>query len=214
MNNPFKRTVPAMASAAPSSAMTRQAGDAIAPSVTQAGLKERRATIRVANHSFGKPINHVAPFMASALHNFTLVAPVLLIAAVTLAVLAVVQASSFISSFTRQVKSNEINSLSPLVDKKPLIAADYQSAANVIAKNNSAVQVALSRNRTSILLSVKEPALLPEFIFALSTVQSYRQGVAWNAGLICLNKCEGGAAASAEITGYTQAISFSGLRAK
>ncbi len=214
MNNPFKRIVPAMAASASSSALVLQDDDAIDASMTQAASKERRGTARVTTHSFGKPLNHVAPFMASALHNFTLVAPVLLIAAVTLSVLAVVQASSFISSFTRQVKSEEINSLSPLVDKKPLIAADYQSAANVIAKNNSAVQVGLSRNRTAIVLSVKEPALLPEFIFALSTIQSYRQGVAWNAGLICLNKCDGGLAATAEITGYTQAISFSGLRAK
>jgi hypothetical protein len=37
--------------------------------------------------------------------------------------------------------------------------------------------------------------------------------VAWNAVRLCLNKCEGGTAASAEVTGYTQAISFSGLRA-
>jgi hypothetical protein len=168
----------------------------------------------VAAHSFGKPINHVRPFMAAALQNFTLVAPVLLIVAVTLSVLAVAQASAFISAFTRQVKSDEINKLAPLIDKKPLIAADYQSAANVIAKNNSAVTVGLSRSRTAIVLSIKDPALLPEFVYALSTIQSYRQGVAWNAGQLCLNKCETGVAASAEITGYTQAISFSGLRAR
>ena len=38
----------------------------------------------------------------------------------------------------------ETSKLAPLVDKKPLAAPDYQSAANVIAKNNSAVQVELN----------------------------------------------------------------------
>jgi hypothetical protein len=168
----------------------------------------------MAAHAFGKRLNHVRPFMVAALTNFTLVAPVLLVAAVGLSVLAVVQASSFISAFTRQAKSAEVMRMSPLIDKKPLLAADYQSAANIIAKNNSAVQVALSKSRNAIVLTIKDPARLPEFVFALATIQSYRQGVAWNAVRLCLNKCEGGTAASAEVTGYTQAISFSGLRAQ
>jgi len=163
-------------------------------------------------HAFGKGINHIKPFLGSALHNFTLVAPVLLIAALVMSVMAVNQAAAFISAFTKEIKSAEINRLAPLIDKKPLAGADYQSAANIIAKNNSAVQVAVSRNRNAILLSVKDPALLPEFMYALTTIQSYRQGVAWNAGKLCLNKCESGNAATAEITGYTQSIQFTGLR--
>jgi len=163
-------------------------------------------------HAFGKGINHIKPFLGSALHNFTLVAPVLLIAALVLSVMAVNQAASFISAFTKEIKSAEVNRMSPLIDKKALTSADYQSAANIIAKNNSAVQVALSGTRTAIVISVKDPALLPEFMYALTTIQSYRQGVAWNAAKLCLNKCEGGNAATAEITGYTQSIQFTGLR--
>ena len=214
MNNPFKRRVSDVQDGAAAAALVLHADGFIIPGVAESTPREQRATTRSARHSFGKPINHVQPFMASALHNFTLVAPVLLIAAITLSVLAVVQASSFISAFTRQVKSEETNKLAPLIDKKPLIAADYQSAANVIAKNNSAVLVGLTRNRTGIVISIKEASLLPEFVFALATIQSYRQGVAWNAGQICLNKCDAGVAASAEITGYTQAISFFGLRGR
>ena len=159
---------------------------------------------------FGRPIHHVKPFLKNTLNNFTLVAPVLLLAATVLSILATMQTAAFVSAFTREIKSTEARKMTTLLDKKLLTAADYQSAANVIAKNNSAVQISLPRERTAILLSIKDPALLPEFIYALVTVQSYRQGVAWNAVQICLSKCEGGNAATAEITGYTQTISFSG----
>ena len=164
--------------------------------------------------TFGRSINHIKPFMGAALDNFTLIAPVLFIAAVILAVLAVMQTSAFISAFTREIKSTEAKSIAPLLDKKPLLPADYQSAANVIAKNNSAIQISLSREKTAIQISIKDPALLPEFMYALVTIQSYRQGVAWSANEICLSKCASGNAATAEITGYTQSISFSGLNAK
>lgn len=167
---------------------------------------------RDAEHArvFGRPIHHVKPFLKNALDNFTLIAPVLLLAATVLSILATMQTAAFISAFTREIKSTEARKIAPLLDKKLLTPADYQSAANVIAKNNSAVQISLPRERTAILLNIKDPALLPEFIYALVTVQSYRQGVAWNATQICLSKCDNGNAATAEITGYTQAISFSG----
>jgi hypothetical protein len=164
--------------------------------------------------TFGKSINHLKPFFAAALDNFTLIAPVLFIAAIILAVLAVTQTSAFVSAFTREIKSAEAKNIAPLLDKKPLLPADYQSAANVIAKNNSAIQIGLSREKTAIQISIKDPALLPEFMYALVTIQSYRQGVAWSANEICLSKCASGNAATAEITGYTQSISFSGLSAK
>lgn len=182
-------------------------------SVPSGGVGAANADTRPARtHVAAKMLNHLAPFVGSAMQNFTLVAPLLLVAALVLSVLAVRQTSTFISAFTRGVKSAEVKKMAPLVEKKTLAAADYQSAANVIAKNNPAVQVSLSRARTSIVLSVKDPALLPEFIYAMVTIQSYRSGVAWSAGHLCLNKCEGSNAATAEITGYTQAISFSGLR--
>ena len=165
-------------------------------------------------HAFGKPLNHIKPFLGAALQNFALVSPIIFIAAVVLTVLAVLQISTFISAFTQEIKSAEVKNVSPLIDKKPLIGADYQSAANIIAKNNSAVEVAVSRTRNSITVSIKDPALLPEFMYALSTIQSYRQGVAWSATRICLSKCDGSYAATAELTGYTQAISFSGLSSK
>lgn len=160
---------------------------------------------------FGRPLHHIKPFLSNALDNFTLVAPALLLAATILSILAIIQTTAFVSAFTREIKSSEAKKMAPLLDKKLLTPADYQSAANVIAKNNSAVQISLPRERNAILLSIKDPALLPEFIYALVTVQSYRQGVAWNALQICLSKCEGGNAATAEITGYTQTISFSGV---
>ena len=200
MKNPFKTTV---ATAVLQPTLTAQAGSAGATPADAAPTRTRVVA---------KMLNHLAPFAGSAMQNFTLVAPLLLVAALVMSILAVRQASTFISAFTRDVKSAEVRKMAPLVEKKPLAAADYQSAANVIAKNNPAVQVTLSRARTSILLSVKDPALLPEFIYAMVTIQSYRSGVAWNAGRLCLNKCEGSNAATAEITGYTQAISFSGLR--
>ena len=165
-------------------------------------------------HAFGRSLNHVQPFLGAALNNFTLIAPLLFVAAVILTVLAVMQTSAFISAFTRESKASATNAVSPLIDKKALGPADYQSAANIIAKINSAVLVTLPADRSSISISVKDPSLLPEFVYALVTIQSYRTGVAWSAKQICLSKCESGNAASAELTGYTQAISFSGLSTK
>ncbi|MEC5217377.1 hypothetical protein RCH09_002335 [Actimicrobium sp. GrIS 1.19] len=165
-------------------------------------------------HAFGKSINHVRPFIGSALQNFTLAAPALLLVAVIFLVMAVNQTSNFVLAFTRDSKTAEATRIAPVIDKKPLLEADYQSAAAVIAKNNPAVQVALSRNHQSLQIGIKDPALLPEFIYALVTMQSYRAGVAWSADTICLNKCDGGNAAWADISGYTQAISLAGSRAR
>ncbi len=183
-------------------------------SIPEATAKRGRLSTSQRRHTFGNAINHIKPFLAAALDNFTLVAPALLIAAIILTVLAASQASAFVAAFTRQIKSTEAKSIAPLLDKKPLLPADYQSAANVIAKNNSAIQIALPREKNAIQISIKDPSLLPEFMYALVTIQSYRQGVAWSANEICLSKCASGNAASAEITGYTQSISFAGLNAR
>lgn len=168
--------------------------------------------LSIQTRAFGKHLNHIVPLFKAALKNVAPIAPLMFVAAVVLSVLAVTQTAAFISAFTREIKSREISSLAPLIEKKPLGPPDYQSAANVIAKNNSAVNVELTSNRTAIIISIKDPALLPEFMYALVTVQSFRQGVAWSADRICLSKCSIGHAATAEITGYTQAISFAGLR--
>lgn len=183
-------------------------------SVPATNAESGAVTGRQRTRTFGKAINHVKPFFGSALDNFTLVAPVLFIAAIILTVLAASQASAFVAAFTREIKSTEAKNIAPLLDKKALLPADYQSAANVIAKNNSAIQIALPREKNAIQISIKDPSLLPEFMYALVTIQSYRQGVAWSANEICLSKCASGNAASAEITGYTQSISFSGLNKK
>ncbi|GAA4030020.1 hypothetical protein [Actimicrobium antarcticum] len=176
-----------------------------------AGTNQRQAPRA---HAFGKPAHHVAPFMAAAYQNFTLIAPLMFVAAVVLSILAANQSAAFITAVTRDIKSSEANKIAPLLDKKPLGPADYQSVANVMAKNNAAVTISLPVNRSSVQISIKDAALLPEFMYALATLQSFRQGVAWNASRICLAKCDGGVAASADITGYTQAISFSGLSAR
>lgn len=193
-------------------AMDKQRMNKLLKNPSGSDVPERAATVTPPAHAFGKRMNHVKPFLTAAVHNMTPVAPVMFIAAMVLTVLAVMECATFVSAFTREIKSQTTSSLAPLVDKKPLAAPDYQSAANVLAKNNSAVQVELSPPRTSIVISIKDPALLPEFVYALVTIQAFRQGVAWSATRLCLSKCEGGKAASTEITGYTQAISFSGGR--
>ncbi|MDY7572987.1 hypothetical protein [Actimicrobium sp. CCI2.3] len=170
---------------------------------------ERRHLPRA--HAFGKPANHVGPFLNAALQNFSLIAPLLFVAAVVLCVMAANQSALFITAITRDIKSTEANKIAPLLDKKPLQAADYKSAANIMAKNNSAVLVAVNTSNNALLVSIKDPALLPEFMYALATLQSFRQGVAWDGRELCLAKCDGGMAATAEISGYTQGISFDGL---
>ena len=162
-------------------------------------------------HAFGKTTNHVGPFLAAAWQNFSLIAPLLFVAAVMLCVMAANQSAIFITAVTRDIKSAETSKIAPLLDKKPLTAADYKSAAGTMAKNNSAVAIALNANSSALLVSIKDPARLPEFMYALATLQSFRQGVAWDSRDLCLAKCKDGMAAIAEISGYTQGISFDGL---
>ncbi len=162
-------------------------------------------------HAFGKSVNHVGPFLGAALQNFSLIAPLLFVAAIVLCVMAANQSAIFITALTRDIKSAEASKIRPLLDKKPLTAADYRSAAGIMAKNNPAVVIALNTNNNALLVSIKDPQRLPEFMYALATLQSFRQGVAWDGSDICLAKCAGGMAATAEITGYTQGISFDGL---
>ncbi len=178
-------------------------------SATPHATLERRQTPRA--HAFGKATNHIGPFLAKALQNFSLIAPLLFVAAVVLCVMAANQSAVFITALTRDIKSAEASKIAPLLDKKPLTAADYRSAASTMAKNNSAVVIALNATNSGLLVSIKEPALLPEFMYALATLQSFRQGVAWDGRDICLAKCTDGAAAMAEIFGYTQGISFDAL---
>lgn len=177
--------------------------------VSPVSIPENRQLPRA--HAFGKPASHISPFMSAALQNFSLIAPLLFVAAVVLCVMAANQSALFITAITRDIKSTEANKIAPLLDKKPLTAADYKSAASIMAKNNAAVVIAVNTNSSALLVSIKEPALLPEFMYALATLQSFRQGVAWDARELCLAKCEGGMAATAEISGYTQGISFDGL---
>jgi hypothetical protein len=162
-------------------------------------------------HAFGKATNHLSPFLGAALQNFSLIAPLLFVAAVVLCVMAANQSAIFITAVTRDVKSTEASKIAPLLEKKPLTAADFRNAAGTMAKNNSAVVITLNADSSGLLVSIKDPALLPEFMYALATLQSFRQGVAWDGRDICLAKCAGGMAALAEVTGYTQGISFDGL---
>jgi hypothetical protein len=178
-------------------------------SVPKAATSDSRQAPRA--HAFGKPANHVRPFLGAALQNFSLIAPLLFVAAIVLCVMAANQSAVFITALTRDIKSAEASRITPLLDKKPLSAADYRSAAGIMAKNNSAVAIALNTSNNALLVSIKDPARLPEFMYALATLQSFRQGVAWDGSAICLAKCAGGLAATAEITGYTQGISFNGF---
>jgi hypothetical protein len=92
------------------------------------------------------------------------------------------------------------------VKKMPLTAAGYEEARRLVGEGNPGVVVSLNKDKSALTVSVTDPALMPEWLYLISTMQAYQPGLMWQAETICLKKCEGGEAAFAELKAYTQQV--------
>lgn len=150
-------------------------------------------------------------FAVKSAPYLSLAAPVMLVLAGFSIWFAVSQAEKAIISGRQTMANNVARTQTPVIKPRPLPAPGYAEAIAVLAGANPAVRVSLGRNKDSVLVSVADPNLMPEWFYLLSTVQSYRAGLIWTAERICLKKCEAGDAAFAELKAYTQEVAINDL---
>jgi hypothetical protein len=149
---------------------------------------------------FAKNSFKVIPFVS-------LIAPAMIIMcgiAVSLAIIQVQRAFQLGSQTAAVVMQKTAK---PRLEQVKLPPPGYIEAATVLARLNPGVTVSYKKETDSLHVAVAAPDQLPEWLYLLSTVQGYRKGLVWSASEICLKKCEGGAAAVAELHAVTQKIS-------
>jgi hypothetical protein len=138
--------------------------------------------------------------------KISLVAPVMLAAALVIAVLTVLQIESLVRAGADHLAQAPEKNLSASIVKTSITLQQYQDIAAVLTRLNPAVRISTT-TQGSLRISVAHPELQPEWVYVLSTLQSHRSGILWEATMLCMKKCDdGGAAAAAELRGYTQAM--------
>jgi hypothetical protein len=165
--------------------------------------------------AIAQPSNHVVPFLMQGYKFFAPAAPVLLLVGLIVVMMAFGRASELVSALTEQVKTRELERRGPLVEQIPLSQSELTGASEVLRRLNTAVHIDLPNGRNVIQIWIDNATLLPEWTYAVSTLNSTGKGVAWSATKICLKKCEqANAVASIEIKGYTQRIRLDGSSAQ
>jgi hypothetical protein len=142
------------------------------------------------------------PRIASRIH---VVAPIMLCVAAGALAFCIVQLKQ-VAFNTARVAQAESHQTSFQVTRKELDLGSYTNIKQVISLNNPAITVSVGEDKQSLSIAIKEAERLPEFIYLLSTLQSYRPGLMWNAKTICMNKCSGGLIAEAKLVGYSQVV--------
>ena len=96
----------------------------------------------------------------------------------------------------------------PLVlSKQALGAAEYADVARTFSNLSPTNDVVPAKSGKALVIAAKSPEAMPDWLYSLSILSSVRDGVVWKATTLCLKKCEGGAAAYAEVVGYRQVFS-------
>lgn len=136
----------------------------------------------------------------------SLVAPTTLLLTALAIWFSYVQVASLVASGAAKAAVAISKDQAPRINKHTLDAGGYSEIALLVKRNNPAAQVLLSESKASLTVFVADPAQMPELMYLLSTLQSYRPGLIWEARTICLKKCTGDRAASVELVAYTQEI--------
>lgn len=150
-------------------------------------------------------------FLIDTGRHVSVIAPVMLLLAAFSVWFAVTQMQKAVASGRQSIANEQSFGKAPTITRKPLTLSGYLDAVNVLANTNPAVTVKLGAAKSSVVVQVSDPALMPEWFYLLSTIQSYRPNLIWKAERICLKQCEGGHAAFAELEAYTQEISVKDL---
>ena len=113
-----------------------------------------------------------------------------------------------LSTKSATAKADYAMTRSATINKVPLTAVGYEDARRIVSQGNPSVVVNLNKDKNALTVSVTDAALMPEWLYLISTMQAYQPGLMWNAEKICLKKCEGGEAAYAELKAFTQQVAI------
>ena len=144
---------------------------------------------------------HWLPLIKSLPNNICLIPPALLIASVFMIVAATTSTRQLVAQLSTAVTTPQGKSID--LEKLPLKAVEYQSYLASMRRLSPVVRFEIPRGGDAIEVSVESADNYAEFIYALSTMQSYSDAVVWEATEICIAGCEG-SAAKATIKGFKQ----------
>lgn len=153
-----------------------------------------------------KKMTTVAALFRRSSVKISLVAPVMVVAALTIVVLTVLQVESLVREGAKSIVQASVAKTAATIVKTPISSAQYVEMAAVLSRLNPSVVITSNLRGAGLTIAVTRPELQPEWVYVLSTLQSHRPGVIWEADMLCMKTCSGGAAASAELRGYTQAV--------
>ena len=136
------------------------------------------------------------------------VAPVMVMIAFMIVLMSLSEVSTLISSGGKSAAVAITKNHTPVLNKHPLVKADYEDIIKVISKLNPAVTIKLGADNNSIDMFTTDANNLPEWVYGLSTLQAYKPGIIWSAKVICLNKCTENRTTEAILMAYTQDISM------
>lgn len=130
-------------------------------------------------------------------------APLLLIAAMVMAVLFSKQLATTISVFKQSNVAQP--GVSYDVAKQPLATPSARRIATIMANNHPAVEVVPNKTGDGVVIMVKNAEAYPQWLYALQSLQGYQKNLVWEARDLCIGSCEGNAA-RADVRGYTQSF--------
>jgi hypothetical protein len=151
---------------------------------------------------------HIPKIASAVSGQLGLVAPLLLLAALA----ATYAAGTAVSDAARAVatKAKDAGTMPQGITlaRQPIPDEQAVRSAERLARLVPTVRVSVVGK--SILVSTSDVHGFPDWMYALTTVQTTASDVLWEAEEICLGTCEGGMAAHARITGYRQTIRQTG----
>lgn len=153
-----------------------------------------------------KKMTAVAALFRRSSVKISLVAPVMVVAALVVVVLTLLQVESLVRDGAKSLVQASAPKTAATIVRSPILNIQYVDMAAVLTRLNPSVVIVANLKGPGLTISVSRPELQPEWIYVLSTLQSHRPGVIWEADMLCMKSCVGGAAASAELRGYTQAV--------
>lgn len=143
--------------------------------------------------------------VTGATRFISLGAPVMLLLAAACCYFAFNQVQFAVTAGKQSIAYSSVKSTPPKLNQVPFKSAGYLELIKVLERNNPSVKIELTKDQLNLLISVDNAALLPEWSYAIATLQSERSGVLWSATKLCMAKCENGVVV-AELHAYTQEI--------
>lgn len=149
-------------------------------------------------------INPGRMFASLSTHS-GIAAPFLLVCAIASSVFT----ANEVMDMTRTISRAEAigQPLNLKLSKSPITAGQAKALAERVATLNPATKISVSGS--TLVVSIQDPSLFPEFISALSSVQAANSEIMWETRYMCLNACQSGTTARIEVTGFTQLVQTS-----